>query len=26
MSDILRIQPFDLLLRRILTEYERSRS
>ncbi len=26
MSDILRIQPFDLLLRRILAEYEHSRS
>jgi putative selenate reductase len=26
MSDILRVQPFDLLLRRILTEYEHSRS
>ena len=26
MSDILRVQPFDLLLRRILAEYERSRS
>jgi putative selenate reductase len=26
MSDLLRVQPFDLLLRRILTEYEHSRS
>ena len=26
MSDILRVQPFDLLLRRMLTEYEHSRS
>jgi putative selenate reductase len=26
MSDILRVQPFNLLLRRILTEYEHSRS
>jgi putative selenate reductase len=26
MSDILRVQPFDLLLRRILAEYEHSRS
>ena len=26
MSDILRVQPFDLLLRRMLVEYEHSRS